>query len=60
MDGHAGDSLSFRYAAMARDRKTDAGRRSIGRMFVHLNICDRMHVENHTVTSTHTDASELK
>lgn len=50
-----------RHAAMAREAaNAAAGRRRIGRMFVHRNICDRMHVENHTVTSTQTDASELK
>lgn len=38
----------------------DDERRSSGMRFVQRNICDRMHVENQTVTSTEMDASELK
>lgn len=47
------------YAASARVTLGFA-RRSMGIRFVHRNICERMHVENQTVTSRQMDASELK
>ncbi|KAF1322640.1 reverse transcriptase, partial [Globisporangium splendens] len=58
-----GSCRLWRHTAFARDAANAAaaaaGRRKIGKMLVQRNICDKMHVENHTVTSTQTDASEL-
>jgi hypothetical protein len=59
MTGRRWVGIAGCYAAMAREA-LGLARRSIGMRFVHRNICERIHVENHTVTSRQMDASELK